>query len=143
MKLVYGLVFSIFDFCNSLYYGLPNILNVLQMSINIAARIVVGFPRFSRERITLVCIDLQVLPKKKIRIKCKICLLAYKGIECKKPLYLNEMLELREPSAISLRSNYDTWKLVENWLPDPGFTKTCFKYCAPRLYNICQKLFAS
>ena len=49
--LVHGLVFSKFDFCYNLYYGLPNIiLNGLQTLIKSAARIVIGFPRFSRER---------------------------------------------------------------------------------------------
>ena len=72
MKLVHGLVFSIINFCNSLFYGLPNIiLNGLQMLINSAARIAVGFPRFSSESITPVCIDLHVLPIK-ARIKYKI-----------------------------------------------------------------------
>ena len=77
IKLVHWLVFTIIDFCNSMYYGLQNIiLNCLQMLINGAARIVVGFPRFSRERINPVCLDLRVLTLE-ARIKYKICLLAY------------------------------------------------------------------
>ena len=50
MKLVDGFVFSIIVFCNCLYYSLSNIMLIgLQMLINSAARIVVSFPRFSRE----------------------------------------------------------------------------------------------
>ena len=65
MKLVHGLVFTIIDLYNAVYYGLPSfILNGLQMLINSAVRIVIGFPRFSRERITLSCIELQILPIK-------------------------------------------------------------------------------
>ena len=61
IKLVHELVFSITEFWNSLYYGLQIIiLNGLQILINSTARIVVGFSRFSRERITPVCIDLRV-----------------------------------------------------------------------------------
>ena len=61
MKLVHRL-FSIIDLCNSLYYSLSNInLNGLQMLIKSAAKIVVGFLRFSRERIIHVCFDLHVL----------------------------------------------------------------------------------
>ena len=72
MKLVHGLVFSIIDFCKSFYYGIPNfILNGHQVLINSAARIDVGFPRFSRKRITLIFIDLQILPIKD-RIKYEI-----------------------------------------------------------------------
>ena len=55
--------------------------------------------------------DLCVLPIK-ARIKYKICLLAHKAIQSKERLYLNEMLEVREPSNINLRSKYDTRKLV-------------------------------
>ena len=36
MKLVHELDFSINDFCNTLYYHLPNIINCLQMLINSA-----------------------------------------------------------------------------------------------------------
>ena len=46
------------------------------------------------------------------------------------------MLKLRQPSTINVRSNYDTWKLVENRVPGSGFIKRSFKYCAPHLYNI-------
>ena len=49
------------------------------------------------------------------------------------------MLELREPSTINLRSIYDTWKLVENRVPSPGFTNRSFEYCAPHLYNTLPK----
>ena len=104
------------------------------MLINSAARIVVGFPRFSRERFTPVCIDLHVLPIK-ARIKYKICLLAHKAVQCKEPLYLYEMLELRKPSTINLQSNYDAWKLVENRVPGPDFTIISFNYGAQHLYN--------
>ena len=139
MKLVHGLVFSTIDFCYSLYFGLPNdILNGLRMLINSAARIFVGFKRFSRERFTPIRIYLHILPIK-ARIKYKICLLTYKAIHCREPLYLNELLEIMEQSTINLRSDHDTWKVVEHRVPSPGFTNRCFKYCAPHLYNTLPK----
>ena len=53
IQLVHSLVFSHIDFCNSLYYGLPNTeLHPLQMILNSAARLVVNLPRFSQVRIT-------------------------------------------------------------------------------------------
>ena len=52
---------------------------------------------------------------------------------------MNEMLELREPSTIIFRSNYDTWKFVENRVPGPDFTIRSFKYFAPHLYNTLPK----
>ena len=45
------------------------------------------------------------------------------------------MLELKESSTINLRSNHDTWKLVEHKVPGPVFTNRCFKYYAPHLYS--------
>ena len=59
-----------------------------------AARIAVGFPRFSWERLTPICIDLHILPIKATN-EYKFCLLTREAIQCKEPLYLNEMLELR------------------------------------------------
>ena len=85
-----------------------------------------------------MCIDLHVLPII-ARIKYKFCLLALKAVQCKEPLYLNEMLELWVPSTINLRSNYGTWKLVENRVPGPGFTNRSLKYFAPHLYNTLPK----
>ena len=104
------------------------------MLIKIAARIVVGLPRFSRGRIAPVCIVLYVL-QIKARIKYEICLLAHKAAQCKEPLYLNEMLELRKPSTINSRSKYDTWKSVKNRVPGPGFTIRSLNYCARHFYN--------
>ena len=128
MKLVQGFVFSIIHFCNSLYYCLPNIILIgLQMLIFSTARMAAGFPRFSRERINPVSICLHVSPIK-AKTKYKICLLPHKAVQWKEPLYLNEMLELREPSIMNLRSNYNTWKFVENRVPGPGFTNRSFKY---------------
>ena len=92
MKLVHGLVMSHIDFCNSLYCGLPSKdLQPLQLIINGAARMVVGLPYFSRERITPYCIRLHFLPLK-ARIKYKICLLTFKAIKYGEPQYLRELL---------------------------------------------------
>ena len=49
------------------------------------------------------------------------------------------MFELREPSTVILRSNYDTRKLIENRVPDSGFINRSFKYCALHLYNTLPK----
>ena len=34
-----------------------------------------------------------------------------------------------------LRSNYDTWELVERRVISSGSNNKCSKYCAPHLYN--------
>ena len=69
----------------------------------------------------------------------KTCLLTHNVLHCKEPLYLNEMLELREPSSMNLRSNHNTWKLIEIKVSGLGFTKRCFKFCALHFYNSLRK----
>ena len=99
MKLVHGLVLSVIDFCNSLYHGLSNSdLHGLQMIINSAARIVKGMPRFSRDRITPVCIELHLLPLK-ARIMYKVCLITYKALNFGQPKYMSDLVKEYTPET--------------------------------------------
>ena len=133
LKLVHGLVLSNLDFCNSLYAGLPNSqLRQLQSIINSASRLIVGLPRFSRERITPVCIDLHFLPIK-ARIKFKICLLVFKAIKFGKPSYIAELLKFHVPGRL-LRGE-DERRLVQPIIAQSLYSNLCFSYCAPRMYN--------
>ena len=136
MKLVHCLVFSVMDFCNSLYYGLPNIdLHPLQMIINKAIRVVVGLPRFSRERITPYCIENHVLPLK-ARVIFKICMMAYKALRYHQPKYIYELLKIHAPSSErNLRSHDDNCTLVEPMISRHVSIQRSFEYCAPRLFN--------
>ena len=133
LKLVHGLVLSHLDFCNVLYYGLPNKeLRQLQVIINMAARVVTGMPRYSRERITPLNISLHFLPIK-ARIYFKICLLTYKALNHGEPRYLAELLVPENPQR-ALRSSCNT-RLQEPIIASTAYSDRCFKYCAPRLYN--------
>ena len=97
LKMIHGLVISRIDFCNALYVGLPNNrLRSLQMIVNSSARLITGMPRFSRRRITPVCIELHFLPIK-ARINYKICLMTYKALKHGQPSYLLENLQLQVP----------------------------------------------
>ena len=80
-----------------------------------------GLPKLSRERFTSIRISLRILPIKD-RNKFKIHQLTHKAIQCREPLYLSESLDLKESSTINLRSNHDTWKVVEHSVPGSGFT---------------------
>ena len=133
LQLVHSLVFSHIDFCNSLYYGLPNTeLHQLQIILNDAARLIVNWPRFSHNRITPVCIQLHFLPVK-ARIEYKICLLTYKALKYGQPYYLSELLKPFEPSSnVELRSR---GRLNEPVISNLANSERCFKYHAPRLYN--------
>ena len=133
LQLVHSLIFSHIDFCNSLYYGLPNTeLHPLQMILNSAARLVVNLPRFSQVRITPICIQLHFLPVK-ARIEFKICLLVYKALKYGQPSYLSELLQPYEhESTVQLRSR---GRLKEPIISNLANSERCFEYHAPRLYN--------
>ena len=89
--LVHNHVISKLDYCNSLYYGLPNYsLKKLQYVMNRAARLVKGLPL--RQRITPAPIDLHWLPIK-ARLVFKICVITYQALKFEKPEYLRPLLE--------------------------------------------------
>ena len=132
-KLIHNHVISRIDYCNSLYYGLPNYqLRKLQYIMNRAARLIKG--RTRRERITPVLMELHWLPIK-ARIIFKICVLAYKAIKNGKPDYIRKLLIDYQPgTAVSLRSSDDPYKLEEPRCNlQMGFR--AFRISAPRLYN--------
>ena len=133
MKLVHGLVLSKIDFCNSIFYDLPDCdLRSLQLLINSAVRLVEGLPRFSREHISPCLIDLHILPIK-ARVEYKICLLAFKALCYGEPKYLADLLKKREYIP-SLRSS-SVMSLEEPVISRLTSSNRCFSYCAPRLFN--------
>ena len=133
MKLVHGLVLSKIDFCNSIFYDLPDYdLRSLQLLINSAVRLVTGLPRFSRDHISPFLINLHILPIK-ARIEYKICLLTFKALHYGEPKYLAELLQKRENNS-SLRSS-SVRSLEEPIISRLTLSNRCFSYCAPRLYN--------
>ena len=133
MKLVHGLVLSKIDFCNSIFYELPDYdLRSMQLLINSAVRLISGLPRFSREHISPFLIELHILPIK-ARIEYKICLLTHKALHYGEPRYLAELLQQRELLP-SLRSS-SVRILKEPVISRLTLSNRCFSYCAPRLYN--------
>ena len=125
IQLVHSLVLSHIDFCNSLYYGLPNAtLHPLQMILNSAARLVANLPRFSHVRITPICIQLHFLPVK-ARIEFKICLLVYKALKYGQPSYLLKLLPpYVTASTVQLRSS---GRLAEPRISNLANSERCFE----------------
>ena len=135
IKLVHGLVLSQLDYCNSLYYGLPNtVLHSFQMLLNSAARVIYQMPRFSRERITPKCIELHFLPIK-ARIEYKICILTYKALNFESPAYLADLLKPHEIISDMQLRNTGVGRLHEPFLSRSKIIDRCYEHCAPRLYN--------
>ena len=131
--LIHNHVINKLDYCNSLYYGLPNyLLRKLQLIMNRAARLVKGV--HIRESITPALVELHWLPIK-ARLVHKICVMTYQALNCGKPKYIRELLDdFSVNTEMTLRHSDVLHRLNEprcNY--ELGFR--AFKNCAPRLYN--------
>ena len=132
-NLISSHVMSRLDYCNSIYYGLPNyLLKKLQNVQNRAARLVKGTRLI--DRITPVLIDLHWLPMK-ARIEYKICLLVFKALLYQRPVYLKEYLHPFElDTSIIVRHASEPHRLQEP-RERSKIAERAFRNCAPRLYN--------
>ena len=131
--LIHNYVISRLDYCNVLYYGLPNCaLKRIQNVFNRAARLIKGLS--PRDRITPTLIGLHWLPVK-ARIVFKICLLVYQALMSGKPEYMRNMLrDFRPFTVMGLRHSDDPFRLDE---PRSATNRgsRAFERSAPRLFN--------
>lgn len=131
--LVQNHVISKLDYCNSLYYGLPNyLLRKLQLVMNRAARLIKGLTR--RERITPALINLHWLPVK-ARVVYKQCVIVYQALHSGKPVYIRNILnDFNVNTDIILRHGVEINRLNEpRYNTEVG--RRAFEKSAPRLYN--------
>ena len=130
-SLVYSLIVSKIDYCNSLLVGLPKVtLKKVQSILNRAARLIYSLP--PQVPTTPFLMQLHWLPVK-ARVEFKICLITFRA----QPLYIRELLSLApvEP-VMSLRSSDDPYHLCEpRAVGESNFANCFFSYVAPRLYN--------
>ena len=131
--LIHNYVISRLDYCNVLYYGLPNCdLKKIQNVFNRAARLIKGLS--PRSRITPTLIELHWLPVK-ARIMFKICVLTYQALASEKPLYMRNMLKSFQPATVvNLRHSDDPFRLDEPRSMTSMGTRA-FERSAPRLFN--------
>ena len=122
------------DYCNSLYYGLPDYqLHKLQRVLNSSARLVLCAPRSCH--ITPLLRELHWLPVRS-RIEFKLLLITFKVLKGLAPLYLSELISVLPPSSYNLRRNYNGTLLCT---PKSKSKRTlgdrAFSSAAPALWN--------
>ena len=128
-----ALVSSKLDYCNSLFYNLPDkSLNRLQLVQNALARVVVPSVR-RNHHITPTLRQLHWLPIQK-RITFKIAFITFKTLHHKQPAYLAELLTPRHDTSHNTRSSYSP-----NFLSVPKINsergRRSFLYAAPTIWN--------
>ena len=141
--IVHSLVCSRIDYCNALLFGISeSSLSKLQRLQNCAARLVTKQSKYCN--ITEVLIDLHWLPVK-ARIDFKILLWAFKCLKGIAPIYLSELLTVRENKR-TLRSSSDILLNIPKTNAKYAGDRA-FEACAPRLWNnlprdirICDKI---
>ena len=130
--LVHAFVTSHLDYCNSLFYGLPQSqYDRLQKVLNAAARVVCLIPKF--DHITPVLIGLHWLPVK-YRVIFKILLLVYKALHANAPPYLSDLLTPLQVGCYSLRSNEQNLLIVPKTVRKT-FGDRAFAKAGPFLWN--------
>lgn len=133
--LLHAFVFSRLDYCNSLFYGLPeSSIRKLQSVQNAAARLYGGLRKY--DHITPLLRDqLHWLPVR-YRIDFKIATLVYKSLNHLAPDYLLDMLHLvsEDPALRRNRSAANGLLIQEPW-KTVNYGKRNFYYSAPHVWN--------
>ena len=130
LTLIHSFITSKIDYCNSLYFGLPEYqLKRLQSIINSAARIVSLLPKSCH--ITPVLRNLHWLPIHK-RIEYKILLLVYKCLHGLAPAYLSQLISLHNPPRILRSSSTLSLSSIRT---NTTYGCRAFSSSAPMLWN--------
>ena len=132
-QLILSLVVTHLDYANAILYGTSESnLRRMQRIQNIAAKVVcdrMGYMESAR-----ACLrELHWLPIR-ARIEFKILVLVYTSLKGLAPLYLTEILKLKQINAINLRSNSDNLLCVP-LIRKQTFAARSLSHAGPTLWN--------
>ena len=133
-RLVNAFVTSHLDYCNSLLINLPaSLLAPLQRIQNSAARLITRTRKYDHITPVLRSLHWLQIPQ---RIQFKILLLTYKIIHNHAPSYLTDLINMKTPTSMSLRSSSKSKLAIA---PGPRsrtrYGDRAFSVCAPLLWN--------
>ena len=124
-------IHSRFDYCNSLFYGLPNYsIQHLQKTQNTAARIVTRSVRSSH--ITPILKYLHWSPVN-YRINFKTCCITHHALSLHEPHYLSSLFSLRSNSHSPRSCSFGP--LLSPYFNKKSHGFRSFSYAAPHLRN--------
>ena len=131
--LMCSLILSKIDYCNALYYGIPQkLIEKLEKIQNTAAKII--FKAKKSDHVTPLLMKLHWLPVS-ARIEYKIALLVFKFFtDTHFPLYLSELFEIYKPKR-TLRSSNDSRLLVKKKVRKKTYGNKSLTYAAPSIWN--------
>ena len=129
--LVVSLIFSRFDYCNALLYGISeDLLDKLQLLQHACARFITGKRKFDHISETLK--SLHWLPVRS-RIKYKIILWVFKCITHQAPEYLQELIVFRNSKCSTRSSKVPTLEIPRSRQKYAG--DRAFSVAGPTLWN--------
>ena len=137
IQLVHSLILSHIDYCNALFYNLPEyLLHKLTKVLYSAVRFIFGLCGSALRKHMLPYLkSLHFLPVK-YRIEFKIALLTHKCLHGYAPTYLKNLINSRSVSErYSLRVNDDNWLLQTVTSLNFARSQSMFSCASPKVWN--------